>query len=342
MNSQHKVFLVKVGLLLLPVPCLLLILYLLLDPFKVVKTYNSFSDSGNEAHVTLNRDYVSTQTFIKNYPKYKYNSFIFGNSRSGFFEIDSWKKYIHTDQCFHFDANKENLLGIYRKFVFLNKNNIKIDNALIILDYETLMQVIESDEYLFQADPKLSGKSILAFHLEFFKTFISSEFLLPYLDFRISKKAKKYMIGKHILNDFPVDYDDKYNEMRFRYFENMITETEGSFYTKERMKLFYDRVKFQKRSPAIISTVQEKMLLVIAEILRKNNAAYKIVYNPLYDQMKLSQADSISLSRIFGEKNVYDFSGINNLTNDYHNYYEQYHFRPRVADSILKYIYSSR
>lgn len=42
---------------------------------------------------------------------------------------------------------------------------------------------------------------------------------------------------------------------------------------------------------------------------------------------------------LFGENNIYDFPGVNSITEDYHNYYEDSHYRPCVARFILQTIY---
>ena len=45
------------------------------------------------------------------------------------------------------------------------------------------------------------------------------------------------------------------------------------------------------------------------------------------------------MQEIFGKENVYDFSGINEFTEDYHNYYEAGHYRPLLGNKLLERIY---
>ena len=61
---------------------IILLTYVALDPFKVVRKYDTFYDIDAKGSVAINRDYVSTTTFANNYNRENYNSFIFGNSRS--------------------------------------------------------------------------------------------------------------------------------------------------------------------------------------------------------------------------------------------------------------------
>lgn len=79
-------------------------LFLLLDPFRVVRHYSNYS----YPVATLNREFIATETYLKNYNKYHYNSFIFGSSRSNAFKPSTWKNYLQpNDSPFSFDASGE-------------------------------------------------------------------------------------------------------------------------------------------------------------------------------------------------------------------------------------------
>jgi hypothetical protein len=105
------------------------------------------------------------------------------------------------------------------------------------------------------------------------------------------------------------------------------------------LKLFYKRDSIQKFSNQSIYDEQEILLKNIQSIFKKNKTDYKIIINPLYDQLKINPKDLKYIRDLFGAENVFDFSGINSITNDYHNYYETSHYRPFVCDSILNVIY---
>lgn len=319
----------------------LLITYLFYDPFQVVNKYKSFYVSGEPRYVTLNYDYVDIETFSNNYPFYKYNSFIIGNSRSRFYEMDTWSNYIHSDKCFHFNASAETLYGISKKIEFLHARNIQISNILIILDYSTLTGISNSNGHLFIKHPILSGQSMRDFQLDFFKAYCSFSFLRAYLDFKTSGKIKDYMKIGSLLDDTPVDYNLKYNEMKLKVFEDTMKADPAKYYNKKRMIPFYQRDTIQKFSPKIIKKEQIVMLNNIINIFKKHSTNFKIVINPLYDQLKLNRKDIDVLNEIFGSENVYDFSGINSITSDYHNYYEGSHYRPHVANEIMKLVYQN-
>ncbi|MBP7266283.1 MAG: histidine kinase, partial [Bacteroides sp.] len=50
-------------------------------------------------------------------------------------------------------------------------------------------------------------------------------------------------------------------------------------------------------------------------------------------------ADVKTLKRFFGKRNVFDFTGINEYTEDIHNYYEPGHYRPALGKRLMEKIY---
>ena len=70
-----------------------------------------------------------------------------------------------------------------------------------------------------------------------------------------------------------------------------------------------------------------------------NSFLIRVLISPDYDQKELHPYDRKILQSIFGKENVYDFSGINEFTKDYHNYYESGHYRPSLGNKLLERIY---
>jgi hypothetical protein len=90
----------------------------------------------------------------------------------------------------------------------------------------------------------------------------------------------------------------------------------------------------------VIGVEQKQLLEKIKEVLAEDHTNYKIVISPLYDQLKLNTNDLNYLYLEFGRQNVYDFSGINDITRDKYTYYENSHYRPFIASRIMDSIYS--
>lgn len=322
------------------IPLALLITgYIALDPFKVIRSYDSYFDLDKSGWVGLNKDFVSTSTLINNSQAIDYNSFIFGNSRSIFYQVSDWKQYLpENSTCFHYDASSETLWALEKKIEFIDKRGMKMDNILLVLDYATLVQDKPNSGHLFVISPALVNNSnIIDFHKTFLLAFLSPKFLYAYLDYNISGLVKPYMKESKLLDDRPRNYDVETNEVRYEYFENLIRE--NKYYDSERLSVFYERDSIQKHSPISIKGNQKDILININEIFKKHKAKVKIVISPLYNQEKLNDHDLSFLKKIFGEDTVFDFSGINEFTNNYKNYYESSHYRPHVAKAIMSRLY---
>lgn len=330
--------------LILSLPVLIVIgFYVAKDPFKVLYKHQPYYESGKPQYVTLNKDFVGVETFLRNNPTYHYDSYILGNSRSVYYHADYFGKHVKSDNCIHMDGASESLYGVSKKFEFFKEKNAEVKNALIILDYELLSKTKDDNGHIFMKHPALSGQNYVSFQLEFLKTFFSRQFLKAYVDFTLSHQVKDYMKGGFLIDDVPVSYNDKYNEIRMQDFDDMISKDPALYYTPKRMEVFYQRdTTRQTVSPAIVGEVQEQMLKTIKTIADEKKTVLKIVVNPLYDQKKLNPADLKKMQDIFGPDVVYDFSGINSITNNYLNYYEKSHYRPHIANLIMDSVYSNK
>lgn len=324
------------------IPFLIVVgLYIHFDPFKVVHQYESFYDPSGSATVTLDKDYVSTATYINNYETLNYNSFIFGNSRSIFYQTSDWKNHLEKDaSCFHFDANGESIWALTKKVEFVDKSGSNIKNMLLILDLGTLISDKPKKGHLMAVSPALLDYSnLIEFHQTFFNAFLSPKFFYAFMDYKLSGHIKPYMTQQCLLDDRPAVYDNNTNEIRFEYFEKLIKE--NKYYTTERLAVFYERdTTVQTYSDHCIKDNQKRFLESISSIVKKHDTKIKVIINPLYGQIKFNKVDLEYLNQIFGKENIFDFSGINKFTCNYQNYYENSHYRPHVAREIMEIIYN--
>ena len=339
-RSGIRKFIYKTLLMAIPF-VLLLVLYFALDVFKVIYDYDAFYAEDEKPGVGLNAGYISTTTFEKRHVALHYDSFVFGNSRSMYYEIADWREYLpDSSSCFHFDASLESLYALYKKVMYIDKSGNSIHNALLILDKSILEQDKSKDGHLYCIAPQLENyTNIFGFHCSFIKAFFSPKFLYALADFKLSSKVKKYMAESYLLSDERFRYDKNTNEAKSVEFEREIAD--GTFYNEKKMKVFEDKSFPDSVSRPVIVIKQREMLEEMVQIFKKHHTDYKIVINPLFDQIKLNPQDLGILREIFGKENVFDFSGTNEITVDYHNYYEDSHYRPHVARSILKRIYTS-
>lgn len=316
----------------------LIILFFILDPFMIIYNYNNYYKQ-QKIPVYLNRDHVSTRTYIQNREIYHYNSFIFGNSRSLVYHVEDWEPLLSgNNSCYHFDASAETLYGIQKKINLIDQLGDSLKNVLLILD-TSLLQLDQAFRYshLFYPSPILeNNKHIMEFYWVHFMAYCNPKIAYAIFDYTLSGEIKDYMIKNSLIKDLNITYLQKYNEIRYDSIENEIKK--GNYYTLKQRSVFKNKQK-PSVHPVVIKEKQFQILTDIANILHKHNSSYKVIISPLYNQQELQEEDKNKLSLLFGAENIFDFSGVNCITNDYHNYYEDSHYRPCVAQYILKTAY---
>ncbi len=339
-KPRHIELLLKIALAVAPL-LVLAAIYLVSDPFKVLRRYDSYYESGKPCVISLNRDFVSVQTLLQNLRNTPYDSFILGNSRSLFYEVADWQQITGSTQSFHFDASGESLYGIHAKIRLLDRLKMPLRNVLLILDAELLETTEARQGHIFTKHPILTGQSPFEFQLEFFKSFYNRVFLKSYLPYLLTRQIRPYMVEDFMLDDRVMEYDLHSNEIRFSEMESRITRDPESFYA-QRTHLFYDRPSRERMSSPVLRARQKEMLEAIQKVLQSQRTEHRLIINPLYDQQKFNATDLQFLVHLFGVNRVFDYSGTNDITADRRNYYETSHYRPHIARRILQEIYSQR
>jgi hypothetical protein len=290
----------------------------------------------NDPRISYNWDYNQTDTLMRNYAEFRYDSFIFGNSRSKAFFTADWKGHIYAKNVFHYAALAETLYGVDRKIRFIDRQGIHMENCLLVFDASLLAVTWNSTGHMFIKHPAISGESWKEFHLTFFRAFIDPSFFITYLDHKIG--GKLHPVDKKKLLTIGMSYDPVTGDLVLAERDRLIREDETKYYTDP--ATFYPRdFTVKKYSPPVIKDAQLGFLREIKQILTTRKTHYKVIITPNYDLNYFDRGDLERLIEIFGKENVYDFSGINEYTRDIHNYYENSHFRPLVAKRILNEIY---
>ena len=313
-----------------------IIIVIYCDPFKVFLPHEEYYANN---FVNLNRGVVCLKLFQKNNKKYNYDSFIFGSSRSQAFKIENWLKYLpKNSDGFHFDASGEGLYGIYNKLKYLDKTGNDIKNSLIILDLETMTCLKNRKGHLYISPPELSEESIYVYWREILSGSLNPQLLIGYFDYKINKVYRSYMGS--LFNNAKYDQisNNQTGDLYYGY-DKMIAINEKAYYeTLIKKGVFYDRKK-QVMVKRPIQPKERELLIKIHSLLIKHKTNYYIVISPLYDQFPCDTERVVLLKTIFDPNRVYDFSGRNELTNSIYNYYESSHYRPHIADYIMKKIY---
>ena len=122
--------------------------------------------------------------------------------------------------------------------------------------------------------------------------------------------------------------------------EDQIFRDSLTYYSRS-VKKFYRRSATETESGVQITVTDSLELQKMNSIFKKQMTNVKIIINPLYNQLRFNRKDLQLLKSVFGEKNVFDFSGINEITSNMYDYLNDAdHIRNRTGDKILKSIYS--
>lgn len=316
---------------------LVLIILILVDAYKVFRNYFDYYEN---SFIELNREMVCTRTYMNYRETENFNSFIFGSSRSQAFKCVEWEKYLDKDaKSFHFDAHGEGIYGIANKVEYIDKLGENLNNVLVILD-RTILSVKENrtKSHLYISPPTLSNESPFQFYYKFIEGQINYKFLFSYFDYSIFKTYRDYMEGVILNDNFPNRNNPINCEIWYGKDQEIKEDSLGYYDKLKEDGIFYNR-PLKNYDKCEIDTKEVLQLKSIKRIFDLHKTDYKIIISPNYDQIPLEEEQVNLLNDIFGKENIYNFSGRNKFTEPVGNYYEDSHFRPNVADEILKIIY---
>ena len=327
-----KRFFQKLGIFIL-LCILFIIIYIMRDPYYEFGSHNN----DNLKYYFHNPGEIAVKKLENR--KSNYNTFIFGSSRSfPIYACYSKYKLFNSQKTipFNFLNWSENICGIYQKINYLDKNGYTLNHAIILFD-----------------------NSI---------TFKGNGEINPYDHYKLTGNAKYYDIYKHMTNFFlysgkkltqnlrilvgiPQESelgksDDLSNDLYHTC--NRITDQKkfDSLYNIKNHPLnneinnLYPRSNQLVRNKSQIANKEFNFLRSIKKILQKHHTNYIIVYAPMYNQRKINLKDEKTIESIFGKKNIVDFSGINQITENKHFYSSDIHYYPivgkMIVDSIAK------
>lgn len=309
----------------------LIIVYLISDPFCSLRPFSM--DYFDES----NRDNLSTNLFIENYPQEQYDSFIFGSCRSARINTYHWLKYLPEGSSqFMFQAWGETITGIEQKIEYLDNQGVAIKNALVLIDIpgsfspkQTSYDAILLKSYKYTGMPQITYQAIL------FYDYIQK----PSMWFKGFSKHQPDITFDPISNDWhasnatmditvcPVQDSLKMTPKHIR----------DNFFRK--VNYFYPEDPEEK--PQLISDAFENQLKHIQDIFERQGTKAAVVVSPsyYYTSNPINTKDLDALRCIFGKENVYDFSHKNSINTDYNNYYDPDHFGLCAGWMMIEEIY---
>lgn len=316
------------------IPLLLLVgIYMWTDPFRCIHPFDP-----DDIDAT-NREYLSTELFLRNEPTYHYNSFIFASSRGGGMNTYQWKRYLPEGaQPFLFQAWGENLTGIEMKMDHLYKHQVSIDNALILFDIpNTFGSKQLSKDALGIKHYVFTGQSKFGYNAIQFFNFIQKP------SFWVSSIKKKVQ-GVRIPCESDTITNDWVRANRYNYTELPPQDSLRQCSEMTR-RTFFAQIAHSGEvvevSDPVIDERFERQLRHIRAILEANETDYHIIITPApcYTNPAVNLCDLEMLQDIFGTERVHNYSGKNEFTEDYNNFSDPNHFGLRVGFQIIEEIY---
>jgi hypothetical protein len=315
---------------------IILIVYIVMDPFVVL--YNH-EDYNKDFFINKNNDFVSTEIYLKKSKEINYDSFIFGSSTTLFISPATWKKYLNpANEVFSFNASSEHIIGIWSKINYLHLNNRQIKNALLVFDTNVTFGKFLNDDPLFMKHYKIYPTSKLNFEYKYFLNFIDVRFLISLVQYKLTHKFFHYM-DNFLINKYYY-FDPVSNEY---YNVGILDELKNdsiNYYVSHKGDFKTRTGKFLQAESQINMEYIQK-LNDIKNIFITDNTNFRIIICPAYDQIAFNKEDLSKIQTIFGSQNVFDFSGINEFTEKKSNFYDELHFKKYVGNEMLDIAYSN-
>lgn len=317
----------------------LLVVYFITDPFKTLRPFDF------QYYDNTNRDYLSSELFLRNDPVYHYNSFIFGSSRCCGFNTYHWQHYLpEGSKQFMFQAWSETLTGIEQKINYLDINGNNLSNVLLVLDIPgTFDKEQQPKQVLTIKHYKFSGQSKMAYQACLFYGFAQKPS-------KWVSSIKERVRTRTIHGEFPADTITNDWGMGNKSADFSVQPQKDSLMncSAKSKSVFLKEISNKTdadiiESEPLITERFEQQLSHIKEVFDKHHTDYRVVITPAYcyTHPAINREDLRLLQDIFGRDRVVDYSGKNDITTDCYNFSDPNHFGMSVGWQIIEDIYGN-
>ena len=330
-------FLKKISILLFVPLLLLLAVYFVTDPYKTLKPFSlTYFD-------TTNRDYLSSELFVLNYPEHQYNSYVFGSSRGCGINTYQWLTYLPEGSSqFLFQAWGETITGIDQKIAYIEEHHYPLENALILIDIpKTFSRPQLPHIAMAIKDPRFSHQPRWLFQATLFYDFIQKPSEWKKAVRNKIKGIRPAITFDTVSNDWEKGNKelDLSGPPKKECMRNLSRKAKEVFM---RDYVDYPYAALPESVPVIDDSLQE-IMDHIKRVFDRNETDYRIIVTPGYGYQypAISDEDLRALQTVFGEENVFDYSRRKEITLDHDNFADPNHFGLNVGWQILEEVYHS-
>ena len=292
-----------------------LILALIFVPFAmVVDPYNIFhADKLVDNGVEPNKNYVKMYHVLHN-PE-MYDSFLFGSSRVGFIDVSKLTDGNYYDMMYSEGVPAEQL-----------------DNLKVMISHGIIPKnvTIGVDDISYFVDPALHTNQLYRLNFPWNGSITDKlGFYLRYFDL-ITLSQSLHVLRNHKIND-----PDYAKRLLTTGTENLQIPTGFNYDGAEAWWSSY----YYPREESL-NEIKE-----IKDICEKYNIKLRVFTNPLNALTYTKDINNgylVFLEELADVTDYWNFSGYNNVTMDYDNYYETSHYCPAVGDKIIDAVYNGK
>ncbi|MDE7387162.1 MAG: hypothetical protein K2N28_08515 [Muribaculaceae bacterium] len=345
MNNRPGIlhFVTRTLLIVLPPVALIVGLYLLVDPYHVVRgeAIESFDvDPYNTPRLYTNKGLISLKAIERRIAEGDTpDSYIFGSSISCYYDVDYWNRYINSPTTpIHFDSAHEGAASMLLKLKYLRDRGIPLRHALIVLDPEAISHPLSGDNIVSLDPPAVAGPGTLPrWHYSYLRTSTSPDFLISYLPYLCNGHYNRNG-RQNVFEVQPMHYDVYRNEESIPLWDSIIRRRPEIFYTAHRLPAHR---QFHCSDTARVDTRREQYYRAIAGEL--SGTDYHVVVSPTIGLDTLSSRDRRLLADIFGHDRFHDYSvSMAHIALADTNWYDRRHYRAPAARMIIDSIYTGR
>lgn len=319
--------LLKRGSLLLAPLAAILLVFVTWDPFHLFWSVDSPLVKG----ALMNDRLFQARWLLEHHERY--DAFVVGSSRSKAFRTSAWARYLPKGSTpFHMGVNDESLFGVARKLTFLQREGYALRHVLLVVDARILERPINPWPHIFREYPAVSGEARAEYYKRYLVALLDPRFLYAYGVWRTTGVS----LDRTRIWTEDFEYVRNTGDHIYAALDKERASDPSGYY--ERRASIFERPGPRLGRP-VLAPEGRRLLAEIAALLRRQQTDLRVVVTPNFDQVSLAPEDLAALRTLFGADRVWDFSGMNRFTTDIHNYYEERHFVPSVADDILATLY---
>jgi len=313
---------------------IVLALYLVQDPFRVVKPYNGYAYTpGDTVTLAVNLGYISTESHRYYIDKQDFNSYIMGSSLANYYRIQDWLPYLPANaHAVHYNAARESLQGLLNKLKYLSRHGYALEHVLLIIENQMFSRWPIDQDILYVQHPDVAPNvGWWQFHQLYFNAFKKTDYILYSL--APNMMTQRMLDKQYATTDIP-DRIEPLNESYYAWADSLIMHNPDGYYTPDHLSRYHTPIPMMP-APNLIDSYSRGLLQQIAQLLQQDSVDYHIIIPPVYHQPPISNNDLQELYDLFIKNRVHDYSHDAQMMSSLRYYYDGGHLAAPYCATLI-------